>query len=161
MKKRARFKKSKTKSQAPAKHEVLDLVTVMAKLVERFGALETKVDLVISRLPSQNSAVKSPFGSERTEQNQRPAPRERTLYDAVCADCQKNCRVPFRPKEGRPVYCPECFAIRKAGHAPKDLIGNIKIPQFPKPVLQPPPSKRKRTAAPKKKTPKSSKRSKK
>lgn len=46
--------------------------------------------------------------------------RERTLYQAVCADCRKNCEVPFKPTEERPVYCKECFAIRKAGHSPKD-----------------------------------------
>ena len=36
------------------------------------------------------------------------APRE--LHDAVCAQCGKACKVPFEPKEDRPVYCSECFA---------------------------------------------------
>ncbi|MBE6720101.1 MAG: zinc-binding protein [Ruminococcaceae bacterium] len=36
------------------------------------------------------------------------APRE--MHDAVCAQCGKACKVPFEPKEDRPVYCSECFA---------------------------------------------------
>lgn len=39
---------------------------------------------------------------------------QRELYDAICANCGKPCRVPFRPTEGRPVYCAECFARMKA-----------------------------------------------
>ncbi len=34
-------------------------------------------------------------------------PRE--MHKAVCADCGKECEVPFVPKEGRPVYCRECY----------------------------------------------------
>lgn len=36
------------------------------------------------------------------------APRE--LHDAVCAECGKECKVPFVPNGERPVYCSECFA---------------------------------------------------
>ena len=35
---------------------------------------------------------------------------QRQMYDAVCASCGKTCKVPFQPKEDRPVYCSECFA---------------------------------------------------
>lgn len=42
-------------------------------------------------------------------------PRE--MYDAVCASCGKPCKVPFRPTEGRPIYCKECFAKMKDGTA--------------------------------------------
>ncbi|MCD6467639.1 MAG: hypothetical protein J7L10_06945 [Methanomicrobia archaeon] len=31
------------------------------------------------------------------------------MYKAVCADCGKECEVPFQPQEGRPVYCRECY----------------------------------------------------
>ena len=34
----------------------------------------------------------------------------REMFDAVCADCGKPCQVPFKPTEGRPVYCRDCFA---------------------------------------------------
>ena len=38
----------------------------------------------------------------------------REMFDAVCAECGKPCKVPFNPTEGKPVYCSECFAARKA-----------------------------------------------
>jgi len=31
------------------------------------------------------------------------------MHKAVCADCKKECEVPFKPSEDRPVYCQECF----------------------------------------------------
>ena len=38
---------------------------------------------------------------------------KRTLYDAVCAKCGKDAKVPFQPTEGKPVYCSECYAEMK------------------------------------------------
>jgi len=38
-------------------------------------------------------------------------PRE--MHKAVCAECQKECEVPFKPQEGRPVYCRDCYASKK------------------------------------------------
>ena len=34
---------------------------------------------------------------------------DRTMHKATCADCGNECEVPFEPKEGRPVYCRECY----------------------------------------------------
>ncbi len=34
----------------------------------------------------------------------------RQMYTAVCASCGKEAKVPFKPTEGRPVYCSECFS---------------------------------------------------
>ncbi len=39
------------------------------------------------------------------------APRE--MYKAICAECKKECEVPFKPKDDRPIYCKECFAKRR------------------------------------------------
>ena len=38
---------------------------------------------------------------------------ERQMFDAVCAACGKACKVPFQPREDRPVYCSDCFARMK------------------------------------------------
>jgi len=35
--------------------------------------------------------------------------RSRRTYKAVCSDCGKEIEVPFKPIEGRPVYCRECY----------------------------------------------------
>ena len=37
----------------------------------------------------------------------------REMFDAVCAECGKPCKVPFQPREDRPVYCSDCFANRR------------------------------------------------
>lgn len=36
-----------------------------------------------------------------------------TLHDAVCASCGAACQVPFVPKEGRAVYCRDCFKTQQ------------------------------------------------
>lgn len=35
------------------------------------------------------------------------APRQ--MFDAVCAECGKPCKIPFEPRNDRPVYCSDCF----------------------------------------------------
>lgn len=37
-------------------------------------------------------------------------PRE--MHKATCSDCKCECEVPFKPTEGKPVYCRDCFAKR-------------------------------------------------
>jgi CxxC-x17-CxxC domain-containing protein len=39
--------------------------------------------------------------------------RPKEMFSAVCADCKKECKVPFQPREDRPVYCRDCFSKRK------------------------------------------------
>ncbi len=36
--------------------------------------------------------------------------RPREMHDAVCASCGSDTQVPFEPREGRPVYCSDCYA---------------------------------------------------
>jgi CxxC-x17-CxxC domain-containing protein len=33
----------------------------------------------------------------------------RQMFPAVCARCGKDTEVPFQPREGRPVYCSDCY----------------------------------------------------
>ena len=50
--------------------------------------------------------------SERTGQ----APRGRVETTTTCSQCGRETTVPFRPTQGRPVLCKECFSNRKAAH---------------------------------------------
>ena len=43
----------------------------------------------------------------------------REMFTATCAACGKEARVPFKPREDRPVYCSECFAKMKEEGRPK------------------------------------------
>ena len=39
----------------------------------------------------------------------------RQMYPAVCADCNKETQVPFKPSGARPVYCLDCYKKRQGG----------------------------------------------
>ncbi|MEI6022800.1 MAG: CxxC-x17-CxxC domain-containing protein [bacterium] len=47
-------------------------------------------------------------------------------YKAVCAECGKSCDVPFRPTSGKPVYCNDCFGVKREqeDRAPRKEFGN-------------------------------------
>lgn len=34
----------------------------------------------------------------------------RQMYPAVCAECGKETQVPFEPRQGKPVYCSDCYS---------------------------------------------------
>lgn len=46
---------------------------------------------------------------ECRDARKRGGAAQREMYDATCAECGKPCKVPFKPTEGRPVYCSDCF----------------------------------------------------
>lgn len=33
----------------------------------------------------------------------------RQMFDVVCAECGKDTKVPFEPRDSRPVYCSDCY----------------------------------------------------
>jgi CxxC-x17-CxxC domain-containing protein len=44
------------------------------------------------------------------------APRaERRLFPAICAECGRETMVPFEPRNGRPVYCRDCYQRIRVG----------------------------------------------
>ena len=50
------------------------------------------------------------YGNDRRGyRNDRDRGEPRQMYDAKCSDCGADCQVPFKPTEGRPVYCRDCF----------------------------------------------------
>jgi CxxC-x17-CxxC domain-containing protein len=46
-----------------------------------------------------------------SEKEKMSYPRE--MHKATCADCGKECDVPFKPDGTRPVYCRECYSKRR------------------------------------------------
>ncbi|HLC67074.1 MAG TPA: CxxC-x17-CxxC domain-containing protein [Candidatus Nanoarchaeia archaeon] len=43
---------------------------------------------------------------------QRPmGPRE--MHKATCSECGNECEVPFKPTEGRAVFCRDCYRKKK------------------------------------------------
>ena len=56
----------------------------------------------------------SPSAAKLAVAQEKPPLGPRELHDAVSAYCGAACKVPFEPREDRPVYCSECFANMKA-----------------------------------------------
>ena len=57
-----------------------------------------------------------PFDNRRRFDNRRGGgfdrgPRE--MHKAICSECGVECEVPFKPTEGKPVFCRECFAKKR------------------------------------------------
>ena len=48
------------------------------------------------------------FNDMRKDFNREP----RKMHKATCSGCKKECEVPFKPTEGRDVFCQDCFRNR-------------------------------------------------
>jgi CxxC-x17-CxxC domain-containing protein len=53
-------------------------------------------------------------GGARDGMRERGGGPGRVETSAVCSQCGRETTVPFRPTQGRPVFCRECFQSRKA-----------------------------------------------
>jgi len=60
--------------------------------------------------PSRCTECRSSRRRERQDSYNRP----RQMYTVTCASCGQETTVPFEPREGRPVYCRECYAKQKS-----------------------------------------------
>jgi len=58
------------------------------------------------RCPNCREARRSERSSSRSYSNYSP---RRQMFPAVCAECGRDTQVPFEPREGKPVYCSECY----------------------------------------------------
>jgi CxxC-x17-CxxC domain-containing protein len=116
-------KRIKHKSSPAAPRAKPDIAGLIYSMQQQLVSLERKVDILVGRssprlfeeknyLRSVQPASQPNNYIERKQENRF---RERTLHKAVCADCHKECEVPFKPSPDRPVYCKECFSKRKNG----------------------------------------------
>jgi CxxC-x17-CxxC domain-containing protein len=154
-----KFGKAKVaESSAAVQSGLAEIAAIVMRISERLDILEKKTDLVISQTsvrsfggrehskpaqqpfvpaqpfrqpgPSQqrSNEVKPVQSQPLAHKHQRP---ERVLHKAVCADCQKDCEIPFKPTLERPVYCKECFSKRKSGNSSKGNNENTQVPNLP------------------------------
>jgi len=59
--------------------------------------------------PKEEKDVEEESEEEETKEEKEEMSFKREMHKAVCAECGKECEVPFKPIEGRPVYCRECY----------------------------------------------------
>lgn len=53
------------------------------------------------------------FGNNNRFQNNNFSRGHKEMHTVTCSECKKECEVPFKPTEGKPVYCKECFQKHK------------------------------------------------
>ena len=112
-------KGSKTKEPGVQETVEADIAGLIVRVMQQLTFLDKKIDTLISQAvarPAEPRNFPAPFQhSGRHERHDQPRQdfRERVLHKAVCADCSKECEVPFKPTGNRPVYCKECFSRRK------------------------------------------------
>ncbi len=100
-----------------------DIAVLMAQIQQKLVILESKIDSLISQSSErsfkgeQYSKPFRRFDHYRSHENRGQGNdyRERRFTQAICADCHKECEVPFKPTGDRPVYCKDCFSRRKQG----------------------------------------------
>ena len=113
--------RQKSKSSPVTPQAGPDIAAAIDRIQQQLVFLEKKIDTLISQSaakPPEARHFSKPFqrfdhAPRHGEGKQDGGFRERTLHKAICADCNKECEVPFRPSGDRPVYCRECFAKRK------------------------------------------------
>jgi len=118
MKKRTKSKVSLETPQVEA-----DVTSLIIKMQEQLSFMEKKIDTLISQSSERPvERVEQPKPFQRFDHSHRQGEtrhdnsfRDRTLHRAICADCKKECEVPFKPSGERPVYCKDCFSKRKGG----------------------------------------------
>lgn len=88
------------------------------------------------QVPFKPTGSKPVFCSECFEKKESTEPKrhddknlrgnnysDKQMYRVVCDSCGSKCEVPFRPTNGKPVYCQQCF--KKSGGS-----GNQNTEQF-------------------------------
>ncbi|MBI2103201.1 DNA-directed RNA polymerase [Candidatus Woesearchaeota archaeon] len=54
------------------------------------------------------------FRNNNSNSNNNFGPRE--MHKATCSECGNECEVPFKPTEGKPVFCRDCYRKRKPAY---------------------------------------------
>ena len=94
------------------------------KMQQQLSAMEKKLDILISqpsKRPFEKSYSQKPsrhFSQSHRQDRGRQGrgPREKAYTRAICADCNKECEIPFKPTGDRPIYCKECLPKHKKGN---------------------------------------------
>jgi CxxC-x17-CxxC domain-containing protein len=61
------------------------------------------------RCPSCRQARKAQQNGGNSYGNRPSYATTRQMFPAKCAECGKDTQVPFEPRNGRPVYCSDCY----------------------------------------------------
>jgi CxxC-x17-CxxC domain-containing protein len=88
----------------------LQCTTCGADFVWTAGEQRFFADRALEHVPRRCPACKRRRASDRQVDADRDA---RVTFPVRCSNCGRETTVPFRPTEGRPVFCRSCFEQRR------------------------------------------------
>ncbi|OGW80335.1 MAG: hypothetical protein A3G33_01140 [Omnitrophica bacterium RIFCSPLOWO2_12_FULL_44_17] len=182
MKKQSKLKQKKSSVRSKGGADIADIIVKMQEQLTFLDKkMDNLVDILIRQISARAGEVRpspKPFQQHQHQQQphqqsqiqqqrpqQQPAQphhhgerrqdnhfRGRVLHKAICADCKKDCEIPFQPSPGRPVYCKACFSVRKGGNSQKERPNYRPGPVQITPVAKPQVVEKKRIVEKKKPT---------
>jgi len=93
-----------------------DVAELIGKMQEQLASMERKIDSLINRPTAQpqQAQFRPPRHNDRPQHGHGGNDfRQRSMYKVICAECNKQCEIPFKPRNDRPVYCKDCFLKRR------------------------------------------------
>jgi len=87
-----------------------DVFQLILKLQEQISSLDKKMDLIMGRVMATPVLM-----SQQPPQAPKPVNINKGPFKIICVQCGKEDFLPFRPAEGRAVYCKECFRNKRSG----------------------------------------------
>ena len=64
---------------------------------------------------AEKGFVNEPQRCKACRDAKKSSMRNREPFIATCAECGGEAKLPFKPRDERPVYCSECFANKRDG----------------------------------------------
>lgn len=56
----------------------------------------------------------------RDHYDRAPSREPREMFDAICDECGRKCKVPFKPTSNKPVFCSDCFERMQGSNQRRD-----------------------------------------
>ncbi|MDO8662887.1 MAG: hypothetical protein Q7K98_06690 [Candidatus Omnitrophota bacterium] len=106
-----------------------DLASAIGRIQQQLTFLEKKLDTLIAQSSTARPAQRFDNPYRRDRGGRENSFRERSFTKAICAECNTECEVPFKPTGDRPIYCKDCFSKRKEGGSVGGERGSFK-PKF-------------------------------
>ena|SRR2546423_12574796 len=84
----------------------------------------------MTAMANYNRGNRSSGGGNRNFGKPRFSSDRQEMFSATCANCGKQCEVPFRPTGNKPVLCRECFQNNRGSDSRRPERGSFDRPQF-------------------------------
>ena len=95
----------------PENDDQIDIAELFYQLNQRLSVIEKKIDTLISKPSAPKDSFRSFDNSKRRDNNRdNDFHKEKSFTRVICSKCSKECEIPFKPTDNRPVFCKECFS---------------------------------------------------